>query len=97
MNADFLEKHGVQEWSHLPVWISPRAGYEGFHRVNIQKAIAAGLTSRPLAETVRDTLEWFHAWPAERPFPWRGGMEPEREREVLGAWHARDRTEPDSP
>ena len=97
VDADFLEKHGVQGWSDLPVWIPPRAGYEGFHRVNIQKAIAAGLTARPLAETVRDTLEWFHAWPAERPFPWRGGMEPEREREVLEAWHARDRAEPDSP
>ncbi len=90
VDADFLEKHNVHGWSDLPVWIPPRAGYEGFHRVNIQKAIAAGLTSRPLAETVRDTLAWYHAWPAEKPFPWRGGMKAEREREVLDAWHARD-------
>ncbi len=90
VDADFLETHNVHGWSDLPVWIPPRAGYEGFHRVNIQKAIAAGLTSRPLAETVRDTLAWYHAWPAEKPFPWRGGMKAEREREVLDAWHARD-------
>jgi 2'-hydroxyisoflavone reductase len=89
VDADFLSEQGVQPWSDMPVWIPPREGYEGFHRVNIDKAIKAGLRFRPLAETVRDTLEWYHAWPADRPFPWRGGISAEREAEVLAAWHKR--------
>ncbi|MHC4128736.1 MAG: NAD-dependent epimerase/dehydratase family protein [Planctomycetota bacterium] len=89
VNADFLEEQGIQPWSDMPLWIPPRQGYEGFHRVNIDKAIEAGLRFRPLAETVRDTLEWYHAWPPEKPFPWRGGISAEREAEVLAAWHGR--------
>jgi 2'-hydroxyisoflavone reductase len=89
VNADFLGEQGIQPWSDMPVWIPPREGYEGFHRVNIDKAIKAGLRSRPLAETVRDTLAWYHAWPLDTPFPWRGGITAEREAEVLAAWHLR--------
>jgi 2'-hydroxyisoflavone reductase len=89
VDADFLEAQGIQPWSDMPVWLPPREGYEGFHRINIDKAIKAGLRSRPLAETVRDTLDWYHDWPADVEFPWRGGISAEREREVLAAWHAR--------
>ena len=73
----------------MPVWIPPTDEYEGFHRISIDRAIAAGLRSRPLADTVQATLDWYHAWPADKPFKWRGGMEPLREAEVLEAWHAK--------
>ena len=63
VSADFLGEHQVSGWSDLPVWIPPRDGTEGFHRVNIQKAVAAGLTARPLAETVAATLDWFWTLP----------------------------------
>ena len=89
VDAEFLEKQEVQPWAHMPLWIPPTGEYAGFHRMNCGKAIAAGLTTRPLAETVRESLAWFHEWPEGEPFPWRGGIEPEREREVLAAWHAR--------
>jgi 2'-hydroxyisoflavone reductase len=89
VNADFLSAQGIQPWSDMPVWIPPRDGYEGAHRVNIDKAIKAGLRSRPLAETVRDTLDWYHDWPPETPFPWRGGISADREADVLAAWHRR--------
>jgi len=48
------------------------------------KAIAAGLTFRPLAETIRDTLAWDATVPAENKRPF--GLEPERERELLALW-----------
>ena len=86
--ADFLAEHEIQPWAQLPVWIPPTEGYAGFHTVNIDKAIAAGLQSRPLADTVRDTLDWFHQWPPEEDFPWRDCITAEREAEVLAAWHA---------
>ena len=93
VDADFLSAQGVQPWSDMPVWIPPREGYEGAHRVNIDKAIRAGLRSRPLAETVRDTLAWYHAWPPDTPFPWRGGISAAREAEALAAWPRRGKEE----
>ena len=92
VEADFLAEHDVQPWGHMPVWVPPRDDFAGFHAINIGKAIAAGLKSRPLADTARATLDWYHAWPQDQPFRWRGGMEPEREAEVLAAWHTREQS-----
>ena len=90
VDAGFLEEQGVSPWSNLPVWVPAEGDFSGFHRSNIDKAIAAGLRSRPLAETVRDTLDWYHAWPSSERFPWvRGVLTAEREKEVLAAWNNR--------
>ena len=89
VNADFLEQHEVRPWGHMPTWIPPRPGMEGFSRVNCSKAIAAGLTFRPLAETARDTITWFKTLPAERQSEMGAGLPGEREAEVLAAWHSR--------
>ncbi len=85
--ADFLEARDINAWQQMPLWIPPREGYEGFHRVNITKAIEAGLWSRPLADIVTATLAWYHAWPQDKPFPWRGGVEAEKEAAVVAEWH----------
>jgi 2'-hydroxyisoflavone reductase len=55
--------------------------------VNCARAIAAGLTFRPLAETVRATLDWLATRPAD--YSWKAGLTPEREAEALAAWHNR--------
>jgi 2'-hydroxyisoflavone reductase len=57
-------------------------------RIDCAKAWAAGLTFRPLAETARDTLTWYHARPAAEQDKARAGIAPEKERAVLAAWHA---------
>jgi 2'-hydroxyisoflavone reductase len=49
------------------------------------KAYGAGLAPRPLAETVRDTL----AWTQTVPQPADAGLDPDKERDLLAAWHAR--------
>jgi 2'-hydroxyisoflavone reductase len=42
-----------------------------------------------VADTTKDTLEWYHSLPAERRnAKLRAGLAPEREVEVLAAWHA---------
>ncbi len=87
VNADFLSEHEIRPWGHMPTWIPPRDGMEGFGRVNCAKAIARGLTFRPLAETARDTITWFKTLPAERRSQMRAGLPAEREAEVLAAWH----------
>jgi 2'-hydroxyisoflavone reductase len=67
----------------MPVW----AGDElGLSRTKINRALAKGLTFRPLAETTRDTLAWFNSLPADRQSHLKAGLTPEREAEVLAAW-----------
>jgi hypothetical protein len=52
------------------------------HRVRNDRAVAAGLTFRPLEEVARGALE-------EAALTDEAGMKPERERELLGAWRTR--------
>jgi 2'-hydroxyisoflavone reductase len=73
----------------MPVWIPRRGEEAGGNRISIQRAVAKGLTFRPLAETARDTLAWFKSQPAERQAKLKAGLSPEREAEVLAAWHKR--------
>jgi 2'-hydroxyisoflavone reductase len=80
-SVEFLEQNNVQPWSDMPVWIPDDEEHAGFARVDAVKAIQAGLTFRPLEETVRDTLEWAKMRPADHE--WRAGLKPEREQELL--------------
>ncbi len=59
VDAEFLAENGVAPWAQMPVWIPPAEGSAGFHTRNLEKAAKAGLKTRPLDETVRDTLAWF--------------------------------------
>ena len=87
VNADFLEAQKVAPWSDMPVWIPPRGEEAGGARISIQRALAKGLTFRPLVDTARDTLAWFKSQPAERQAKLKAGLTRERESEVLAAWH----------
>jgi 2'-hydroxyisoflavone reductase len=82
--ANFLAQQKVEAWSDMPVW----AGDElGLARTKINRAVAKGLSFRPLTETARDTLAWFKSQPQDRQSKLRAGLTPEREAEVLAAWH----------
>jgi 2'-hydroxyisoflavone reductase len=85
----FLAEREVGPWMELPLWI-PESDPDsvGFSDVSVRKALDAGLTFRDLNTTVRDTL----AWDATRPagHEWRAGLKPEREAELLAAWHAKE-------
>ncbi len=87
-DREFLARHEVAPWSHMPVWVPPVGEYGGFGRVSIAKALAAGLTFRPLADTARATLAWHRTRPEERQSALRAGITAEREGELLVAWHA---------
>jgi 2'-hydroxyisoflavone reductase len=83
-DAEFLKQQKVEAWSDMPVW----AGDElGMSRTNISRALAKGLTFRPLGDTARDALAWFKAQKPERQAKMRAGLTPEREAEVLVALH----------
>jgi 2'-hydroxyisoflavone reductase len=89
VDADFLREHRVGAWMEMPVWVYPDPQTRGFSAWDCSKAMAAGLSFRPLADTARDTLEWWKAKPeAERTL--RTGLAPEKEQAILEAWHARN-------
>lgn len=89
-DAEFLSEQNVRPWGHMPVWIPPVGDTAGFTRRSIDRALAEGLTFRPLADTVSATLEWHAERPEEERGPrLRAGIAPEREAEVLAAWEAR--------
>ncbi len=90
VDAEFLEEHEVQPWMQMTVWVPSTGEFAGLAQVNCEKAIAAGLAFRPLADTARDTLAWWKTLPAERREEPRAGCPPELEAEVLTAWHARE-------
>ncbi|MCA9934259.1 MAG: NAD-dependent epimerase/dehydratase family protein [Ardenticatenaceae bacterium] len=81
----FLQEQEVAAYTEMPLWVPPE-GYEGFDAFDCTKSIAAGLTFRPLAETVQATLEWLTTRPAD--YEWRNGLKPEREGELLRLWKA---------
>ena len=80
-SAEFLKQHNVEEWSDMPVWVPDNEESAGFSRVNVSKAVKAGLTFRPLEDTVRDTIVWAGTRPADHE--WRAGLKAEREKELL--------------
>lgn len=92
VDAQFLSAQGVEPWSDMPMWLPPVGDYAGVGTTSNARAIAAGLTFRPLEETSRDTLAWFRTLPAARRDRLRSGIRPEREAEVLSAWHAEQKS-----
>lgn len=90
IDADFLEEMGIRPWSDMPAWFPPRGRTAGFARMSNARAIAAGLTFRPLAVTARETLDWFLSQPEDRQADLRSGMNPGREERLLAAWRVRN-------
>ena len=58
-----------------------------FMQVNNDRAIATGLTFRPIGDTANDMIANFEN--RERPKEWRAGLNPVKEAEVLAAWRSR--------
>ncbi len=65
----------------LPMWIEDESD-KGLHRADASRALATGLTYRPLADTVRATLELAETTDS-------AGLSPEREASLLAAWEGR--------
>lgn len=82
----FLLDRQVQPWTEFPVWAPDDPEFAGVWLPSSAKALAAGLTCRPVAETVRDTWAWLREVPpGERAF--RGhGIDAEKEARILAEW-----------
>jgi len=76
----FLAAQGIE--TELPLWPGDDPDWAAWAQVDVRKAIGAGLTFRPVEDTVAATLAHTEVVPGI-------GLEPERETEVLAAWHGR--------
>ncbi len=83
----FLASHSVEPWRDMPIWMPEGdPAMRGFMGARVDRATGAGLTFRPLEDTVRGTLQWAAAF--EPDHAWKAGLVPERERALLAAWDA---------
>lgn len=79
LEADMLEKLEIRAWMDLPVWTPSTGASAGMGTININRAVAAGMTTRSMAETIAGTLEWWNAQPEERRASLRWGLSADRE------------------
>jgi 2'-hydroxyisoflavone reductase len=80
----FLLGQNLAPWSQIPFWATEAD--KAHCEMGNGRALAAGLTFRPLATTIRDTLEWVRAYP-QIVNARRTAISREREAEVLREWH----------
>lgn len=82
----WLLEQGVREFEDIRNWIPDDSPEPGFYWISNQKALAHGLTYRPLAATIRDVIASLGD-PTKLTVP-TTGMSRERERELIDAWQA---------
>jgi 2'-hydroxyisoflavone reductase len=78
---------GAEPWSQLPCWVPEGGDWDGFMAGDTSAAIATGLRSRPVEQTVRDTWAWVQqdgmpVEPAGRP---PHGLPPDLEAALLAS------------
>lgn len=84
VDPEFLARQQVEPWAgprSLPVWL-PLPELAGLMTHDVSAAFAAGLRTRPLADTARDTLAWLRTHPDAAVT----GLTRAEEAEVLAAW-----------
>lgn len=85
VGARFLQEHDVGHWAgprSLPLWLPDDA--IGLAAHDVSAAFDAGLTTRPIGATARDTLAWLRSEEA----PTRTGLTRAEERDLLDEWSA---------
>lgn len=82
---------GFSGMTYSVPWVMAEGDELGHQRIDNRKAIAAGLTCRPLLETARDTIAWraSDAVPEDLRKQPRYVVTPEQEQAMLAAWKAR--------
>jgi 2'-hydroxyisoflavone reductase len=91
-SPQFIEAQGLVQKdlfapSAFPLWHSPSGEGAGMPQISPARAVKKGLTFRPLATTIRDTLAWQKQRPAEQQIL-RNGLKAEQEAELLAKLRA---------
>jgi nucleoside-diphosphate-sugar epimerase len=86
-DPDKIIEAGVEPWTELPVWLTEGELHDHMFGGDVSKAFAAGLSCRPVEETVSDTWAWMRSLdgpPPHRPDRPAKGIDPAKEAALLG-------------
>ena len=86
---DFLLEEGETPQGSLAFWQPPRGRYLNYGLMVNSRAIAKGMTFRPLAVIAKDTLDWHRTRDQAVQDELRAGLKREREAELLMKWAVR--------
>ncbi|MEU9521396.1 SDR family oxidoreductase [Streptomyces sp. NPDC048224] len=80
---------GVEPWGRLPVWTPPGSDlHDALQGADVSRALATGLSCRPVGDTVADTWSWLRGiggTAPQRPDRPPVGLDPETEARILAA------------
>ncbi len=82
VEQEALQHAGVQPWAgkrSLPMWL-PVPEYAGFMSRDVHASLAAGLVTRPVADSAEDTLAWYRSTGSPAL---RCGLAPDEEAQLL--------------
>ncbi len=86
IDPEFLTAQEV-DVGMFPLWMAPTGQAAGFRQRNVAKAVKAGLTFRPVADTAKAALNWYNGLTDDLKSKMVGAMlEREREKELAGAF-----------
>lgn len=82
----WLARQGATQWTELPLWRDAPAPWA----MDTSRAQAAGLSCRPLADTVRDTWHWLRdgGHPVRHERFAEHGIDPAKEEALIARWLA---------
>ncbi|MCX5380209.1 NAD-dependent epimerase/dehydratase family protein [Streptomyces sp. NBC_00091] len=86
-DAAVIQEAGIEPWTELPIWLPEGEMHDHMFGGDVTKALEAGLTCRPIEETVADTWAWLRSIGGvapQRPDRPRKGISAEREAALLG-------------
>lgn len=97
VDEDFLLDQGLEPFDDVPLWLAlgRNPEHSSFYAMANAKALGAGLSFRPLEETIADTLAWERGrsgHPLEKDYGAGGevaALSAAREAEVLRTWRER--------
>ncbi len=81
LDREAIARTDLEQWRELPLWIEDAAFMRKFNELIVDRALSAGLTLRPLDDTILDTLAWARTLPSG--YQMKHGMTPAREVEAL--------------
>jgi 2'-hydroxyisoflavone reductase len=86
IDEDWLASQGLAQWTELPLWRNAAAPWS----MNVDRAAAAGLSTRSIYDTAADTWAWLRG--GNSPVPHerfaQHGIEPGRESRIIDRWTA---------